>query len=80
MSYREVLDMPLRAFWTYTGAINRIRAEADLRQLHVLLGPQSGEAYKDISASLEKEYGAPSVCIDTRRDEGATDKLRTILG
>jgi hypothetical protein len=80
MSYREVMDMPLRAFWTYTGAINRIRAEAELRQLQVLIGPGSGDAYKEVAASLEKEYGTPSVCVDNRRDENATEKLRSIFG
>lgn len=80
MSYREVMEMPLRAFWTYNGSVDRIRAEAELRQLQVLAASQSSEAFKEVAAALKEELKTPVVVIDNRRDENATEKLKAILG
>lgn len=68
--------MPLRAFWVFNGAVNRIQAEKDLRQLQLLGASQSGEAYQELTEALRKEYGQPTVAIDNTSDEDAIEKLR----
>lgn len=79
MSFRDVMTMPLRAFWVFNKNIARIQAESEMRALNVLSASQSVDGYSDQMTRLEEEHGTPLVTIDNRRDLGATDKLRDLL-
>lgn len=79
MSYREVMDMPLRAFWSFSGSMHRIQAEKNMNLLHMLAASQSGEQYTEAMESLKAELGTPTVQIDNRRDENATQTLRDLM-
>lgn len=79
MSYREVMEMPLRAFWSFQGQVNRLRAEEDLRAIQVTAAGQSGEVYKEVSETLRTEHGTPAVVLDSRPDPNATAKLKAAL-
>lgn len=79
MSYREVLDMPLRAFWSLNRNISRIRAEEDMRTIQVMGALQSGEIYQTTMAQLQEEHDRPMVIIDNRRTENATAALKEAL-
>lgn len=68
--------MPLRAFWVFNGAVNRIQAEKDLRQLQLLGASQSSEAFTELHEALNKELGQPTVVIDNTSDGDAIEKLK----
>lgn len=79
MSYRDIMKMPLRSFWSFNQQINRIRAEEDLRAIEVNGALQSGETYKAVMEKLQTERGQPVVVIDKRRNKDATQELRRAL-
>lgn len=59
LSYREMMNLPLQAFFTLNKQIDRLRAERDRRQLRLLLVAQSGqkESIEGMVMSLDKEIG-----------------------
>lgn len=71
--------MPLRAFWSFASNLTRIQAEQQMGLLQVLAASQSGETATEVMESLKAELGTPTVTIDNRRDENATDTLRSLL-
>ena len=79
MSYKNIMDMPIRAFWVFNSNVNRLRAEDDMRQLQVLASAQSGEGYEDCMSGLKEELGTPTVHLDNRRDADAIDQLKNAL-
>lgn len=79
MSFRDVMEMPLRSFWAFNRNISRIQAENDMRALVVAAAIQSGETYTSTNDRLEKEHGTPLVTIDNRRTSNATAELRNAL-
>jgi len=59
MTYPDVLQMPLRTFWSYNRQVSRLRAEADQRQLQVLSCAESPEGSKLLAQRLQDEMAHP---------------------
>lgn len=57
MSYRDVLELPISAFWLLSNNINRLSAERDIRSLAIAAGSQSEEGYKKTLEGLQREMG-----------------------
>jgi hypothetical protein len=76
MTYYQVMDMPLRAFWSFNGQVARLRAETDLRSLQIAVAAQSGEALNDLNEQLRIENASPTVVVDNRSDPDAQAKLK----
>ena len=57
MSYREVLGLPIRAFWLFNRNIDRLRAETDLRELCVAANSQSTDGVNATRERLVLELG-----------------------
>ena len=57
MSYREVMDLPIRAFWLMHGNIRRITAGEDIRTLSVSMAAQSGDGARECHDRLVLEMG-----------------------
>jgi hypothetical protein len=54
MSYRDVMDMPLRSFWTFNANVVRLRAEEGLAQMELFLLGGFGVDGDGIKAVREK--------------------------
>lgn len=58
MRYDEVLSMPIRLFWSMEKNINKVRAEKDLRDLHLYsVSNASGDYVEDLIKRLRDELG-----------------------
>lgn len=81
MSYREVMDMPVRAFWLMFSNIRRIRAGDDVRHLMTAAAAQSSDGVKELQEKLVLEIGVvanePPV-IDAQRDEQGFAELKAM--
>lgn len=86
IGYREVMSLPVRAFWVMNQNIDRLRAEQDLRTINVAIATQSEESYKATVEALNKERGewvkfsplAPH--LNQRDDEGVERLKRMAMG
>lgn len=78
MSYREVMEMPVKTFWAFNAAVGRLQAESELRLIQVIASAQTKLGQEHMEA-LRAEYGTPVVVVDERRDANATSKLRELL-
>jgi len=79
MTYREVLDLPLRVFWTMSGKIHRIQAEEDMRRLSLLVSANSTEDAAARNEALLDEMGEVSTQpIVFERDEEGFEELRKL--
>lgn len=81
IGYREVMDLPVTAFWLMNQNINRLRAEQDLRAIQVAAATQSNEAYRETIEILNKECGewvkfSPLAPHLNRRDEEGVERLK----
>ena len=80
LSYGELLKLPIRSFWRLHSNINRIRAEFDLRSLHVAAASQSTDM-KTFKDHLVIELGETTVVdpiANVKRDRDATQKLKKL--
>lgn len=58
MSYEEVMQMPVRAFWLMNSNIDRVQAQKDMRSLTVAVcGQGGGEAAQEFRQRLVIEAG-----------------------
>lgn len=84
MSYREVMALPINAFWLMCGCINRVQAEFDVRQLAVLESSQSGEGFSEHRKNLVLEISggkAPKEMpaqYDETRDQDGFNELKAM--
>jgi hypothetical protein len=80
MSYREVLDMPITAFWAMNAQISRIAAEFDLRCLTVTNAAQGSEAAIKVRENLIVEMGEPIMLnpLAAERDEKGFSELKAM--
>jgi hypothetical protein len=81
MAYREVMDMPVRAFWLMFSNIRRIRAGDDVRNLMTSAAAQSADGVKELQEKLVLEIGtvateAPE--IEAKRDEAGFAELKAM--
>ena len=83
MGYREVMGIPIRAFWLLNENINRLFAETDIRQLSVLASARSSEGAKEMNTNLTIELGEVlKAGPDTKdeRDQAGFDELKAMSG
>jgi len=79
MGYREVRDLPIKAFWLMNSMINRVMAEKDLRALTVAEAVAvAGEHGEQVKEKLVQEMG-----VMVKRDpltEERDPNAATLLG
>ena len=82
MSHREVLDLPIGAFWLLNTNIDRILAELDLRALSTANAAQGGEGAQKHREHLLNERGVAVKLnpLEAKPDEGAAATLRMLGG
>lgn len=72
MGYREVLQLPINAFWSFVGNLEKIAAAEDLRTIRLLAASQSSEGVKSVSDELVGSVGEvvkAAKVISVERDE-----------
>lgn len=89
MSYSEVMGMPIRAFWTISGFVERLQAdEAKLTlQVHMASATSDQKSREEFWQALEVQAPAPIVYsglakmkASEARDKDASTKLRRLAG
>ena len=78
MSYWEVMRLPIRAFWTMSGNLNRLFAERDMRLLSVNAAVNGSEGIKDKVEELSQELGRVTR-YETVFDADALELLKSSL-
>lgn len=83
MSYREVMSLPIRAFWLMNSCVGRLLAEKDLRSLVVQQGRHGGELMTEIREHLTVEMGDVGKLEindprNAERDQAGFDELKTL--
>ena len=56
-SHEAAVTMPIKRFWFYHRQVDRIRAEKDIRMLHVLAGVTSQEGVTKLQERLSEQVG-----------------------
>ncbi len=78
MGYREVMELPLRTFWSLNRYVDRLRAEAELRQLQVGIAASSmagSETSTKLSEHLSAEVGRPMI-VHRKFDAAQFERLK----
>lgn len=81
MSYRDVLLLPINAFWMLDRNISRIRADEEQRHARLLLVTQCSDQetvtgyFRDLEAEIDKP-----IRQEARMETGAIDRLKAHLG
>jgi len=57
-NYADVMNMPVKAFWSLNGQITRVMAESDIRSLSVNVHSNHPEAAKEFRKTLEVELAS----------------------
>jgi hypothetical protein len=81
LSYWEVMELPIRAFWTLNRNINRLLAEEDLRTLMLHVSRQSAEGCQAYEAKLRAEVFPVDEVFDPlneKRDEKGFAELKAM--
>jgi hypothetical protein len=78
MSYREVMELPIRAFWLMSANINRLFAEHDMRLLSVTAAVNSTEGMQEKIDMLSTEIGKVTR-FDEVFDSSAMESLMNSL-
>lgn len=83
MHYDVVLDLPLKVFSLYNENVSRLRAEEDIRLLHLLGSSHDGESINRTLNKLIDENDNPIESIPPQYvepEEGAIEKLKSLSG
>lgn len=81
MSFRDVMTMPIRTFWSFANNAVRLQAEEDLRAMDVALSAQSGEFAKELRSRLNDVIVPPVKTEEPEIDHKAgIAKLKALLG
>ena len=80
MTYKDVLDMPIRSFWSFNKNMNRIQADNDLRAMDIALASNSGEFAKELRERLVETLGSPVKAEQPIDHKAGIARLRGILG
>lgn len=59
MGYREVMDMPMRAFWTVSGFVDRVFADEGQLTLELKAASQDVEAAQTLMERMKKQAPSP---------------------
>ena len=80
MTYREVLDMPVRLFWFLTEQVKRIRAEALIAAFPLHTVAMGGEHVQDVLDDLRGQYGTPLIVDQLTMSERDIAKAKALFG
>ncbi len=84
ISYDATLNLPIVVFWSMNSNIDRIRAEQQLQQLHVLRVSQAeGKDAQEFVDGLTEQMASPTVTTITahaKADDNAKAKLQGLIG
>lgn len=84
MPYREVMSLPIRAFWFLSSQIDRVQAAESLNSLHITASAQSNESYGDTKGQLLEVIGTPikfdlgRIALEEERDEQGFQFLKNL--
>lgn len=84
--YREVMSMPIRAFWVMSGFVDRIFADEAKLTLEVAISAQDGETAGALLERLDRQAPSPvkytghAILAGAKRDEDATARLAALAG
>lgn len=81
LGYRELMEVPINAFWLLNSSISRLSAEKDIRALTVASSTQASEMLKQTRENLVVEMGEVakiSPVISAVRDEQGFQKLKAM--
>jgi hypothetical protein len=80
MGYEKVMALPIRAFWTLNGNVNRLLAEEDLRALMLHTQRQSVEGAVGYDKKLRAEVfpADPTDPRNAERDEAGFADLKAM--
>jgi len=80
MRFRDVMDLPLRTFWSLNRNVDRLRAEEEFRHLQVAAAAASaGDGVKTLGEALRGEIGNPTIIekgFDSAKFAELQEKLR----
>jgi hypothetical protein len=79
MSYREVMEIPMKTFWMLNRNISRVLAEQDLRAFQLAVSVNSGETATALQAKLLEEFDNPYL-MDGAGDAPVIDEERDEVG
>lgn len=81
MSHRDVLDLPINAFWMLDRNLSRVKAEEDQRLFRLLLTARSGDqdGIRQFAESLAHEIGNPLI-EKAVMEKGAINRLKAVMG
>lgn len=75
MSYGDVMNMPVKAFWALSNAVVRVMAEQDMRALSVAVHATSGEGAEKFRDHLQQQMGAVTI-QETEFDQSGYNDLK----
>lgn len=81
LSYREVMDTPIRVFWIMSRNVSRIQAEEELRMLplHTAVASSDPKAVKNLRDMLTAEIGTV-VVREEKLDREGLNRLKMMAG
>ena len=80
MSFKEVRDMPVRAFWLMAQMIDRVRAEEILEWLPAHSSAMGGEGVTKLANALEERMGRPVISEQIKASKADLEKARRLFG
>ena len=87
MGYQEVMSMPVRAFWTVSGFVERVVADESKRTLEIQTASHNGESAATLYERLDKQAPAPVkftghaiASFGAERDEDGFAQLKALAG
>lgn len=87
MGFREVMSMPIRAFWVVSGFVPRLMADEAKLNLEVVASAQSVESAQALMDKLDKNAPEPVILSgyalaqrSAERDEAGFESLRAMAG
>jgi len=87
MSYQELMSMPMRAFWTISGFVERIFSDESKLKLEIAASSQTSDAAQTLYDRLDKQAPAPvkytgyAIAYQgAERDEAGIARLKMLAG
>jgi hypothetical protein len=87
MSYRSLMSMPVKAFWTISGFVERVLMDEQKLVLEVTAASHDGEAAQSLMERLQEQAphpvkytGRALAQVGAERDESGFASLRAMQG
>lgn len=77
MSFRDVMEMPIRSFWCYYGRISALEAEEKLDAVDAALCSMGGEFAKSLRTQLHERLNNPIVVDRIRTAETNASEMHS---